>query len=204
MVIREHRNEEKIKALLKRVLTEPRIPIIISERSSNGEGTISSYFTDPSTAPDAGSSQTLEEGESRTLIVRGIDSIDTFEENILNILPDFTFIELLRIEKMLRTSFLSINQLVPHESRILFLTDLATRPKDEIYEFLTYLIEEIPEVEFREYLPILINQLNEMNELERWNPILNKISDLIIMAESLNDRELLNKLVLLIILIKLF
>ena len=79
---------------------------------------------------------------------------------------------------------------------------MATNSYDVIFTFLAKLITRIPETELLSQFPKLMIDLNSLEELDHWDPLLSRITELIIFAKSQNDHQLLGELVLLILLFK--
>ncbi|NVM52178.1 MAG: hypothetical protein HWN66_00655, partial [Candidatus Helarchaeota archaeon] len=97
----------------------------------------------------------------------------------------------------------SLNQIFVEKEKLKFPIKLRGLPFKELFTFFNTLIGCVPESEVRSQLNILMRRLKVIEKKESWTQVLIKLKALVELAESRGDRELFDKLMQLVILIKL-
>ena len=94
------------------------------------------------------------------------------------------------------------DNMIPKDERLPYLMDLKSLPDEEIFARIVGLITNVPDDELFARIPTLMADLNDREDIGYWHTVLNRITDLVIIAESQNNCQLISKLVLLIALIR--
>jgi len=113
-----------------------------------------------------------------------------------------TYLKLYKIFYRILKAFPSLHQYCPDADLLNFLKELKSLSDEEIFAYISTLLEKVSINELRTQISVLMNELEASEEYKDWNLILQKIDALIYLGESLNDKNLLKDLLQLLIFIK--
>jgi hypothetical protein len=198
IIVRERKKEQKIQDLLEKVLSTTRTcgnfslttkkycTYSYNSVENAGYCTPSNDLIKPPEAP-------VEElPESNELINRNLGKNPSYID----------FMKLFKIFWKLNKAFPSIKHYIPEIESLIFLRELKSLPDEEIFAFISTLLEKVSIIEVQTQISVLMNELKDSQEHKNWKPILHKIEELIYRAEALNDEILLNDLFSVIVFIK--
>jgi hypothetical protein len=117
-------------------------------------------------------------------------------------LSQINFVKLYKIFWRLNKAFPLIKQKYPNLESLTFLMELKTLPDEEIFAFISHLLEKISLNELQTQISLIMNEVNDSQAHEPWRPLLYKIDALLDLAESVQDRRLLKDLLPVLIFIK--
>ncbi len=202
VVVRSRRKEKLIQKLLNKVLTEPREPYFINPvpvegRYSQNYITVPEYSVEEYLTPTEYVEPVIED-QSPPIPLEPEPSVAELNFNI----PYITFMQLLRIMNTLTTVIPRLNDMIPRDERLPYLMDLKSLPDEEIFARIAGLIANIPDDELIASFPDLMTDLNSREDLGHWHTVLNRITDVVTIAESQNNHQLLSELIILLLLIK--
>ena len=181
--IDRRRREQRVQALLKKVLNDPRIPPHLSPSLTEAYSFVSYHSTEP-----------VEPSSDELAPTDGVAE-GLFEIN----LPPITVLTIFKVMWCFKHSFPSLNEQIPTVEMPNILMELKTLPEKDLFTFFSKLLEGIPLNEVHAQTCVLLNELKDSQDHADWRPILHKIEELTHIAESLNDRFLLNNIFQLIV-----
>ncbi|NVM56013.1 MAG: hypothetical protein HWN66_20110, partial [Candidatus Helarchaeota archaeon] len=190
-----HKRKEEIASLLSRVLNEPIMPFFAASIPPSESEAI--YNTQI---------ELFEEDEAPNgMQVEIADQEQPMESHELSVGTIFLILA------SLIKAFPSLNQQFTEAEELNLLMKLQRLPSEEIFAYFNDLISKVPENEIKSLLHNLIDllqlylfirEVKTGEENAEWTQALQKLAEIVELAESLGNRELLNELMQLLILIK--